>query len=110
MTKQQELDILDEAIGKLGPLSYCGAWLAEVRHEVARDLRSDLEPVPTIGATRRQCAEMVGQAQGTVNNIIDAARSRAIDITDAARKECDRIHGAAMVAVRDALRALEAMR
>jgi hypothetical protein len=44
MTKQQELDILQDAITKLGPDSYLGPWLADVKAEVAMLITGDCLP------------------------------------------------------------------
>jgi len=44
MTKQDELNILDEAIAKLGEDSYLGPALAELKVFIADDIRCDFEP------------------------------------------------------------------
>lgn len=51
MTKQQELDILSEAINKLGADSYLGPWLSNVRAEVASLIRNDHFPALSIAET-----------------------------------------------------------
>lgn len=48
MNKQAELTILDAAIKKLGSDSYLGPWLANIRHEVERDITSDYFPAITL--------------------------------------------------------------
>lgn len=61
MTKNQELAILDKAIAALGADTYCGPWLAMVRHEVEQSLRSDIFPDFSLREARVECAELKKQ-------------------------------------------------
>lgn len=58
-TKDGELAILAEAARRLGPLSYCGPWLAQQLDGISRDLRSDFFPQIDVESARRQCGEML---------------------------------------------------
>lgn len=44
MTKRDELAALDGLIRTLGPDSYLGPWLLDLRPEIERDLTCDLQP------------------------------------------------------------------
>ena len=69
MTKQQELEILDGAIAELRPDSYLGPWLASVRGELERNIRSDLPPSPTLAAARAQCEFLIAEAKTAADHI-----------------------------------------
>lgn len=84
MTKQAELEILRDAVAKLGPDSYCGPWLASVLQEVERDMRCDILPAATMGDTAKQCAELVKVAEERAAEIVRNAEGRADLIVAAA--------------------------
>ncbi len=63
MTKHEELEVLRDAVKRLGPDSYCGPWLDSVLGAVERDIKADLPPMPTVDATRKYCADMVADAK-----------------------------------------------
>ncbi len=71
MTKNQELAILNEAIAKLGPDSYLGPWLTEVRAEVEAAIRSDVFPTVSLRESCATARATIEQAQE------DAKRLRA---------------------------------
>ena len=73
MTKRDELNILAEAIEKLGPDSYLGPWLLNVSDEVERQIRSDFFPMVSLKDTREQCEREVADAKKRAQDIIEAA-------------------------------------
>jgi hypothetical protein len=82
MLKAEELGILDRAIAQLGRDSYLGPWLASVRDEVERDIRSDFSPMSDLpraayarGATIR--ADAIEEAKATTCASMEAGRKRA---------------------------------
>lgn len=84
MTKAQELQILDKAIQQLGPDSYLGPWLTEVRAEVAASITSDIVPVVTLAAARQ-----------TAGALLEEAANKTLDILNAAQRDAKRIREAA---------------
>lgn len=84
LTKAAELAVLDQAIARLGEHSYLGPWLAAVRGEVERDIRSDwaLSVLPSDVCQR--AAETIANAQAEANRLIGEARDTAARITAAA--------------------------
>jgi hypothetical protein len=89
MTKNEEIQILTECADRLGPDSYCGAWLREQIPFIESDIRSDVEPGILASASlqewKRRCAEMRA----------DAIRDRDRILSDA-RKEADQIRAQAV--------------
>lgn len=80
-TKQQELEILDAAIAALGPDTYLGPWLQEIRDEVYQYMRNDFFPeITTKGAAER------------AQQIIDEARESANGLMAVAQHEADKIN------------------
>lgn len=74
MTKQAELDILRDAISRLGPNSYLGPWLEDQLPWIESDMRSDIPPMSSYSQSRaaraeelednrRRISEMESQAQ-----------------------------------------------
>tara|TARA_R110000751_G_C13792980_1_gene482430 strand:+ start:10967 stop:11308 length:342 start_codon:yes stop_codon:yes gene_type:complete len=61
MSKAEEIEILEQAVDRLGTDSYCGAALRELIPSMERDMRSDLCPTPMaeIGAARVALAEII---------------------------------------------------
>jgi len=78
-TKAEEIAILLQAAEKLGPGSYCGAWLREVAENVQSDIRADMPPSPTISAWRKHCAEIEATAKERANDILSAAYDKAAE-------------------------------
>lgn len=92
MTKQQEIEIINEAIAKLGADSYLGPWLVQIRHELDAYMRSDIFPMITLAEARAQCEDIIRESRAnmeTINRESEAiiskaqARARAV-IEDAA--------------------------
>jgi len=80
MTKQQEIEVLDNAIRQLGPDSYLGPWLTQLRGEVESAIRSDYFPEITLA-----------QAQQRARDVVEHAKKTALGIVDTAEKESRRI-------------------
>ena len=63
MTKQEEMQILRDAVTKLGTNSYLGPWLSSVLGEVEDNILNDFEPVPTVQGTMDKVARMLKEAE-----------------------------------------------
>lgn len=99
-TKDEELAILSEAIRKLGPLSYCGPWLAEQLAGIEKDLRSDFFPQMDRKGAIRDCEHLVKCAEGNAREIEAAAHRIAKAKTDAAHAEACAIRGRVLAEIR----------
>lgn len=88
ITKQQELDILQKAIAKLGPNSYLGPWLTQVSGELKLMITSDLFPDINLNQTaervrqereacRNECNLMASEAERAAERIRKEARDQA---------------------------------
>jgi cell division septum initiation protein DivIVA len=94
MTKQRELEILDQAIAHLGPDSYLGPWLSGARLDIATDIGNDF-PI---------CADFPRQARKEAQRILaDATHEYVITINEAEVKAREIIRKAtdAADAIRD---------
>ena len=101
MTKQQEIEVLNKAIAALGPDSYLGPWLAEVRAEVESNIRSDFFPQVTLADSRKQAQVIFNAAQEQANKIIEAAGQKALDIEKDAKRVRETIASAIYAAQRE---------
>lgn len=63
MTKQQELDVIRQAVATLGPDSYLGPWLAEQLPGMEHDIRSDIQPLITWNDCRERKDSELASAQ-----------------------------------------------
>jgi hypothetical protein len=107
MTKRQELEVLADAIAKLGPDSYLGPWLASISGEVEADIRSDYFPMINIKETVAHCNKLRADAQA----VLDKAHASAKDIIEAGHKTVRQNAEAARIDVNKALdAAIEAIR
>jgi len=102
MTKQTELEILDETISKLGPSSYLGPWLSEVRAEVKLQIGSDIQPMQTLAETKLLCDRQIAECQDKLRLLTEEAQ-RSVNVSEA--KALNILDNAAS-ALRDALRRL----
>ena len=84
MTKNEEIQIITECADRLGPDSYCGAWLREQIPFIESDIRSDVEPGILASASiqdcSRRCAEMRSEAMRERDRILSDARKEADQI------------------------------
>jgi hypothetical protein len=69
MTKQQELDILQDAITKLGPNSYLGPWLAGVKAEVGQCITCDTFPDISLRDAAQRAKGIVELAEESAQRI-----------------------------------------
>lgn len=53
-----ELTVLDATIAQLGEHSYLGPWLANVRHDVRRDMHNDIMPSASLAELRTFASEL----------------------------------------------------
>lgn len=98
--KADEIEILREAIAKLGPLSYCGPWLACQLAEIERDLGNDFFPQVDRAAAIRDCEHLVAVARDNAREIEAAAHRVAKAKTDAAHAEAVAIRGRLLSEIR----------
>jgi hypothetical protein len=86
MTKNEEIQILTECADRLGPDSYCGAWLREQIPFIESDIRSDVEPGILASASlqewTRRCAEMRADAIRDRDRILSDARKEADEMRE----------------------------
>jgi hypothetical protein len=85
MSKNDEIQILREAVTKLTLNSYCGPWLESVIAEVEAEVRCDFLPSPSIARSEVECRRLVGTAREEANQIIQSAREAAEKIKLEAR-------------------------
>lgn len=103
ITKSEELAVLDKAIKQLGPDSYLGPWLLQVRGELEQTIRSDYFPAITLAAAQDHVKIVLENARNDARAVVSQAKQEAAKINQDARQTHDRLAGQ----VRDALRALE---
>jgi len=68
MNKAQEISLLDKTIKALGPDSYLGPWLSNVRHEVAWLISTDVIPAITL-------ADAIAAGKAKAEEIVAAERA-----------------------------------
>lgn len=103
MTKQQEIDILENAIKQLGPDSYLGPWLAQIKHSLADLVKTDIFPDITLNDVIKSIDSMKLIAIADALDIVAAAKVKADKIEKDAEKHRDTISSG----LRNALRSLE---
>lgn len=79
ITKDQELAILTEAMLKLGPDSYLGPWIKEIRAELEAMMRADSFPCVTLAEAKEDCVALIAKAEQKADEIKVAAKQRAED-------------------------------
>lgn len=77
MTKQKELEIITETIGKLGEQSYLGPWLLSVRHELESMMRADSFPCVTLSGCAEDVRDIIAKAEQKAEQIIANAKREA---------------------------------
>ena len=90
---REELAIIDRAIVQLGLDSYLGPWLASVRDEVERDIRSDFSPMSDLPDAAYRKGERirvraVKSAELIVATAVATADERAKKIRTTAEAQC----------------------
>ena len=101
MTKQQEIEVLTKTIAALGPDSYLGPWLAEVKSEVERNIRSDFFPQITIADSVERGNQLIARAKSDAAAIVAAAEGRAKEIVLSAQRTRDNVASAIHAAQRE---------
>jgi cell division septum initiation protein DivIVA len=89
MTKAQEIDIIQDAIQKLGDDSYIGPWLKSVVAEVEQSIRSDFFPTILPSETQKQCAEMRKEASQHAKHTIELAEAKRSEIVKDAETKAE---------------------
>ena len=87
MTKSQEIQIIREAIEKLGVNSYCGHWLADQLPSIESAITSDYPP--------ETYAFSIREANIHSEKIIKLAKDEAAAIEKLAKIDADRIRESA---------------
>jgi len=100
-TKIEEIAILQKAIAALGPDSYLGPWLDQVRSEVERNIRSDFFPEITIADSVDRGNQLIARAKSDAVAIVAAAEGRAKEIVLSAQRTRDNIAAAIHAAQRE---------
>lgn len=91
MTKQDEINVLCDAIEKLGDDSYLAPWLKSVIHEVEHSIRSDYFPSIIPSETARQCAEIKREATEHATNIVAQAEAKRSEIVKDTENKAEHI-------------------
>jgi len=87
MTKSQEIQIIREAIAKLGQNSYCGPWLADQLPAIESAITSDYPP--------EAYAFSIREANIHSEKIIKLATDEAVAIEKRAKIEAEKLREAA---------------
>ena len=77
ITKQQELNIINQAIRDLGEKSYLGPWLLSVRHELEAMMRADSFPCISLAKAREDALQIVKEGEQKAEQIIINAKQKA---------------------------------
>lgn len=109
MTKQDELNILKDAIEKLGSDSYCGQWLADNLTYIESCMRSDMVPDITIKQAKIDAQDIINCAELKAGNIVEGAESKAKMIIKEATDSRMRIYRPLYDAIHTARKALESL-
>lgn len=103
MTKQQEIDILSAAIKQLGPDSYLGPWLAQIKAGVIDLVKNDIFPDITPNDAIETGNRLIARATCDAIGIIADATAKAGAII----KDADAHRETVAQAIRSARSALE---
>lgn len=76
-TKDQELNILDEAIAKLGMDSYLGPWMHSIRAELKAAMTSDFFPTITLAEGVEEIKALHAKAEAQRDKMLADAKHRA---------------------------------
>jgi len=77
ITKQQELNIINQAIRDLGEKSYLGPWLLQVRHELEAMMRADCFPRVTLSQCAEDVRDIIAKSEQKAEQIIAKAEQKA---------------------------------
>ena len=110
MTKSQEIQIIREAIAKLGQNSYCGPWLADQLPSIESALASDYPPETyalSIREARTHCEKLISQAKDESAAIEKRAKSDAEKLRESACKFNESIRADLKRSIESALQRIE---
>lgn len=110
MTKSQEIQIIREAIEKLGQNSYCGAWLADQLPSIESALASDYLPevyAISIHEARIHCEKLINQAKDESAAIEKRAKADAEKLRESACKFNESIRSDLKRSIESALQRIE---
>ena len=110
MTKSQEIQIIREAIEKLGSGSYCGPWLADQLPSIESAVTSDYPPETyafSIHEARIHCEKLVSMAKDEAAAIEKLAKVDADRIREAACKFSESVRGDLKQSIESALYRIE---
>lgn len=102
-TKAEEIAVLDAAIKQLGPDSYLGPWLTQIRGGIADLVRCDIFPDITLNDSIKQSEHTKRVAQEEAEKIVIKAKAEADKLVRDARN----LRSGIASTVSEALRALE---
>jgi hypothetical protein len=110
MNKSEEIQILREAIAKLGQNSYCGPWLTDQLPAIESAITSDYPPEAyafSIQGARIHCEKLIRAANEESAAIERRAKSEAEKIRDAACKFSESIRSGLKRDIESALYKIE---
>lgn len=110
MTKSEEIQVIRDAIAKLGKDSYCGSWLADQLPSIESALASDYLPEAyafSIHEARIHAEKIVAQAKEESVAIEARAKSEAEKTREAACRFADSIRQSLKRDIESALHKIE---
>jgi len=110
MTKSQEIQIIREAIEKLGVHSYCGPWLTDQLPAIESAITSDYPPEAyafSIREARIHCEKLIKAANEESAAIEKRAKSEAEKIREVACKFSESIRSGLKREIESALHQIE---
>lgn len=100
-TKAEEMEILEDAIRRLGPDTYLGPWLQDVLEEVRGLVRSDIFPELCIRDAAQEVRCMLENAGGARRLILEEAHKDGARIREEAAAFVMQAHARAVGVLRD---------
>ncbi len=94
MTKQDELDILQETIVKLGDYSYLGPWLAQIRDELAALIAADMQPHITLADAIHAGKEITFRAEQDAERLRQAMQAEQLRVEKHREEYLSKLHSA----------------
>ena len=110
MTKSEEIQVIREAILRLGSDSYLGPWLADQMPSIESALASDYPPEAyalSIHEARIHCEKIIGQANDEANAIEKRAKADAEKLRESACKFNESIRSDLKRSIESALQRIE---
>lgn len=110
MTKSEEIQILRDAIAKLGRDSYCGSWLSDQMPSIESALASDYLPeiyALSINETHLHCEKLISQAEEESASIEARAKADAEKTRETACRFADSIRQSLKRDIESALHKIE---